>query len=522
MNTERHVWQALKERRVLSSLAILFTLSIGILIGTLISRGVRAAQQSKGTDAAQIEIPAPQQLSTVFSRISKETAPAVVNINTESTLRPTSGRPRGGGGQGPQSTDPFDLFDRFFNQGPFSIEPPDLKQRSLGSGVVVDPKGYILTNNHVVSRADKIKVKIQDDPKLYDAKVVGADPETDIAVIKIEADHPLKSVKIGNSNGLNVGDWVLAIGSPFGLEETVTAGIVSAKGRDIDSSRQFQKFIQTDAAINPGNSGGPLLNMAGEVIGINTAIATGTGSYAGVGFALPSNVATQVYNQIVRSGRVTRGSIGVSFQEDPEQNPVLLRSFGADHGVVINSVQPDGPASKAGLKQGDVIISVDGEPIRNGDDLVSKVAETPVGQSVSIKFMRDKKEQEAKVVIEDRAKVFADRLGTGEEEESTQAEGTDVKFGISIQNITPDVAGRLGITENIGVLITSVDTDSFAEDVGLLRGDVILQVNHQPVNKVDDVLRIQRSLKSGTDVVFLVQRTQLGQTVNQYLAGTLP
>src|SRR3989304_6245114 len=308
MNTERHVWQALKERRALSTLAILFTLSIGILIGTLISRGVRAAQQSKGTDAAQIEIPAPQQLSTVFSRISKETAPAVVNINTESTLRPTSGRPRGGGGgQGPQSTDPFDLFDRFFNQSPFSNEPPDLKQRSLGSGVVVDPKGYILTNSHVVSRADKIKVKIQDDPKLYDAKVVGADSETDIAVIKIEADHPLKAVKVGNSNGLNVGDWVLAIGSPFGLEETVTAGIVSAKGRDLGS--QFQRFIQTDAAINPGNSGGPLVSMTGEVIGINTAIATGTGSYAGVGFALPSNVATQVYNQIVRSGRVTRGSL---------------------------------------------------------------------------------------------------------------------------------------------------------------------------------------------------------------------
>ncbi|MBI3933054.1 MAG: trypsin-like peptidase domain-containing protein, partial [Acidobacteria bacterium] len=285
MNTERQVWRTLKERRALSSLAILFTLSIGILIGTLISRGVRAAQQTKGTDAQQIEIPAPVQLSTIFSTISKEVAPAVVNINTESTMRPTSGRQRGGEGQGPQSTDPFDLFDRFFNQGPFSMEPPDLKQRSLGSGIVVDPKGYIITNNHVVSRADRIKVKILDDPKLYDARIVGADSETDIAVIKIEADRPLKAVKIGNSNGLNVGDWVLAIGSPFGLEETVTAGIISAKGRDIDSSRQFQKFIQTDAAINPGNSGGPLLNMAGEVIGVNTAIATGTGSYAGVGFA---------------------------------------------------------------------------------------------------------------------------------------------------------------------------------------------------------------------------------------------
>ena len=521
MNTERQVWRTLKERRALSSLAILCTLSIGILIGTLVSRGVRAAQESKGTDAQQIEIPAPVQLSTIFSKISEEVAPSVVNINTESTRRPTSGRQRGGE-QGPQSTDPFDLFDRFFNQGPFRIEPPDLKQRSLGSGVIIDPKGYILTNNHVVNRADKIKVKILDNPKLYDAKVIGADSETDIAVIKIEADHPLKAVKVGNSNGLNVGDWVLAIGSPFGLEETVTAGIVSAKGRDIDSSRQFQKFIQTDAAINPGNSGGPLLNMAGEVIGINTAIATGTGSYAGVGFALPSNVASQVYNQIVKSGKVTRGSIGISFTEDPEQISVLLRSFGADYGIVIQSVQPDGPAAKAGLQQGDVIIGVDGTQIKNGENLVSKVAETPVGTSVTIKFIRDKKEQEAQIVIEDRAVVFADRLGGAEEEATAPAESTDVKFGISIQNITSDVAGRLGIGQDKGVLVTSVDTDSFAEEIGILRGDVILQVNQQPVNKVDDVLRIQRTLQSGDDVVFLVQRTQQGQSENRYLAGTLP
>ena len=521
MNTERQVWRTLKERRALSTLAILFTLAIGIMIGTLVSRGVRAAQESKGTDAQQIEIPAPVQLSTIFSKISQEVAPSVVNINTESTRRATSGR-QGGEEQGPPGTDPFDLFDRFFNQGPFSAEPPELRQRSLGSGVIVDPKGYILTNNHVVSRADKIKVRIQDDPKLYDAKVVGADSETDIAVIKIEADHPLKAVKVGNSNGLNVGDWVLAIGSPFGLEETVTAGIVSAKGRDIDSSRQFQKFIQTDAAINPGNSGGPLLNMAGEVIGINTAIATGTGTYAGVGFALPSNVASQVYNQIVKSGKVTRGSIGISFTEDPEQIPVLLRSLGADFGVVISSVQPDGPASKAGLKQGDVIISVDGAEIRDGEDLVSTVADTAVGTSVRVKFIRDKQEQDTSVVIEDRAMVFADRLGDREAEDAAPAESTDVKFGISIQNITADLAGRLGITQDNGVLVTSIDTDSFAEEIGMLRGDVILQVNHQPVNKVDDVLRIQRTLKSGDDVVFLVQRTQQGLSANQYLAGTLP
>ena len=432
-------------------------------------------------------------------------------------MRPVSRR--GGQEPGPQGADPFDLFERFFNQGPFSMEPPDLKQRSLGSGMIVDPKGYILTNNHVVSRADKIKVKILDDPRLYDAKLIGADRDTDLAVIKIESDKPLQTVKIGNSNGLNVGDWVLAIGSPFGLEETVTAGIVSAKGRDIGSG-QFQKFVQTDAAINPGNSGGPLVNMAGEVIGVNTAIATGTGSYAGVGFALPSNLASQVYNQIVKSGKVVRGSIGISFQ--PEQSPVLLRTFGTDHGVIVTSVQADGPAAKAGLKQGDVIIAVDGEQIKDGDALVAKVSATPVGQSVSIRFLRDKKEQDVKVEIADRSRVFADQLGMSEEEESTEQGGTDAKFGISIQNITPEVAGRLGLSENKGVLVTSVDPDSFADEIGLQRGDVIMQVNHQIVSKVDDVLRIQRNLKSGADVVFLVQRNQMGHSASMYLAGTLP
>jgi serine protease Do len=516
MNMQGQVWRSLRERRALSTVVVVLTLSLGILIGTLISRGVRAAQQQgKASDAQQIELPAPVQLSTVFTKISKELAPAVVNINTESTMRSRT-RQR----TTPEGTDPFDLFERFFNQGPLGIDPPEMRQRSLGSGILIDAKGYILTNNHVVSRADKIKVKLLNDSKLYDAKVVGSDSETDLAVIKIEADHALPVAKIGNSDGLNVGDWVLAIGSPFGLEETVTAGIVSAKGRDITPDRQFQRFIQTDAAINPGNSGGPLVNMAGEVIGINTAIATGTGSYAGVGFALPSNVATQVYNQIAKTGKVTRGSIGITFQS--ELNPLVLQSFGTDHGVVITSVQPDGPAAKAGLRQGDVIVSMESAPVKDGEDLVAKVAAAPVGRPVSIRYLRDKKEQEAKVEIGDRSVVFAERLGADEEAESAEATGTDVKFGISIQNVTADVAGRLGISEGKGVLVTSVDPDSFAEEIGLERGDVILQVNQQPVNKVEDVLRIQRSLASKTDVVFLIQRNQQGQPTSLYLAGTLP
>ncbi len=512
MKSETPVWRVMKERRALSAAAVLITLSIGILIGTLISQGVRAAQQqSGGTNAKQIELPSPVQLSTVFSKISREVAPSVVNISTESTMRPHRRR---------ESSDPSDLFERFFNFGPFGedAEPPDLKQRSLGSGVIVDPEGYILTNHHVVNRADKIKVKMLDDDKLYEAKVVGTDQETDMAVIKIDVDRPLPAASVGNSDGLTVGDWVLAIGSPFGLAETVTAGIVSAKGRDLGT--QFQRFVQTDAAINPGNSGGPLVSMAGEVIGINTAIATGTGSYAGVGFALPSNVALQIYNQIVASGKVTRGSIGVTFQG--EQSEVLLRTFGADHGVIITGVQPDGPADDAGLKQGDVLLALDGESIEDGDDLVAKVAATPVGKPMTVRYMRDRNESDTEIIIQDRSKVFADLLGTGDEEDASAVEETEAKFGISIQNLTSEIAGRLRLADKKGVLVTEVDPDSFASEVGIQRGDVIVSVNHQDVESVDDVLRIQRTLDSNTDVVFLIQRNQGGQTSSIYIAGTLP
>ena len=516
----RKILQTMQQRKAASTAAILLTLAIGILIGTLISRGVRAAQnQAKAPDAQALELPSPVQLSTVFNRISNEISPAVVNINTESTVQAQSRTPRR---RSPQAEpDQFEnFFDRFFDL-PFGQQQPELKQRSLGSGVIVDPNGYILTNDHVVSRAEKIKVKLHDDPKLYDARVVGADSETDLAVIKIDADHPLPAAKVGNSDGTGVGDWVLAIGSPFGLDETVTAGIISAKRRDLGAgSSSFQRFIQTDAAINPGNSGGPLVNMKGEVIGINTAIATGTGSYAGVGFALPSNVAVDVYNQLVKAGKVTRGSLGVTFQPDP--SPVLLRSFGAESGVVITGIQPNGPAEAAGLKQGDVIVSIDGKPVKNGDDLISVVAGAPVGEPVAVRYLRNKQEQQAQVTIGDRSKVFAALLNPAEGQEAPSAEGAEAKFGVSIQNITPEMASRLGIDGTQGVLVTSVETNSFAEEAGLQRGDVILQVNQQPVNRVDDVLRIQRGLQSRADVVFLVRRGQGNQSVTLYLAGTLP
>jgi len=287
-------WVRLKANRLAYTLTILATLAVGILIGTVISYGVKGQEGKKASDATPLTIPSPTQLSSQFSQIAKQLEPAVVNINTESTIK-TSPRRRHNNPNAPDEENPFDdFFDRFFG-GPGG-GGGSIRERSLGSGVVVDPKGYIVTNRHVVEKADRIRVKLQGDPPavLHDAKVIGTDQETDLAVIKIDVNHSLPIAKLGNSESMDVGDWVLAIGSPFGQQGSVTAGIVSAKGRNIVPNRQFQSFIQTDAAINPGNSGGPLVNMAGEVIGINTAILTDTNAYAGVGFALPSNTVVQV------------------------------------------------------------------------------------------------------------------------------------------------------------------------------------------------------------------------------------
>ena len=324
----RAIWVRLKTHRWVYSFSIVATLALGILIGTVVSSGVKGKEGQKPSDATPLSVPAPQQLSNAFSQIAKDLGPSVVNINTESTVK-TQRKRRGA--QTPDDDDSGggnsmdDFFNRFFGgQGGDGA----IRERSLGSGVIVDPKGYIVTNRHVVEKADRIRVRLQDDPPgvQHDAKVVGEDPETDLAVIKIDLERSAPSAKMGNSDSMEVGDWVLAIGSPFGQVGTVTAGIVSAKGRDIVPNRQFQTFIQTDAAINPGNSGGPLVNMNGEVIGINTAILSETNAYAGVGFSLPSNTVVQVYNQLIGpEHRVSRGSIGIMF--DSVENPAIARNL---------------------------------------------------------------------------------------------------------------------------------------------------------------------------------------------------
>jgi len=528
----RAMWMRLKAHGWAYMLSILATLTVGILIGTVISQSVKGKEGQK-SDATPLTLPSPQQMSNTFSQIAKQLEPSVVNINTESTIknvRRRRGGNQGGGDEEDGGGGMEDFFNHFFGapggQGPGGPGGPDggaIRERSLGSGVVVDSKGFILTNRHVVEKADRIRVRFQDDPPgvQHDAKVIGTDQETDLAVIKVDVDHPLPAAKMGNSDGAQVGDWVLAIGSPFGQAGTVTAGIVSAKGRDIVPGRQFQTFIQTDAAINPGNSGGPLVNMNGEIIGINTAILSETNAYAGIGFALPSKTVVEVYNQLTGpEHKVSRGSIGIMF--DAVENPAIARVYGSGSGVTVSSVVPGSPADQAGLKVGDTITTVDGKKVSKGSELVADIASRKPGSKVNLGFLRNGKQQETAVTIADRAKLFAARLGEDQdnEDENTPKQS---KFGITVRKVTPEMADRLDMAAGKGVIVQDVKPNSFAEDVNLARGDIILEINKQPVNSEEEFSKIESSLKSGQDVVFLVrQRGTSRQDGTIFLAGTLP
>jgi serine protease Do len=521
-------WLRLKTHGWVYSFSIAATLALGILIGTVVSYGVKGKEGQKASDATPLTIPSPKQLSNEFSQIAKQLGPSVVNINTESTIKNPHRRrgeqnrdddDSGGGGNGGMD----DFFNRFFGGQGGPNGDAAIRERSLGSGVIVDPKGYIVTNRHVVDKADRIRVRLQDDPPgvQHDAKVVGEDQETDLAVIKIDMDRSVPTAKLGNSDSMQVGDWVLAIGSPFGQVGTVTAGIVSAKGRDIVPGRQFQTFIQTDAAINPGNSGGPLVNMDGEVIGINTAILSETNAYAGVGFSLPSNTVAEVYNQLIGPDhRVVRGSIGIMF--DAVENPAITRVYGNGSGVAVSSVVPGSPADQAGLKVGDTITTVDGKKVTKGSELVADIASRRPGAKVQLEFLRNGKKQDTTVTIADRAKLFAARLNEDEggNDESTPKQD---KFGITIRKLTPEMAERLDVPAGKGVIVQDVKPGSFAEDINLGRGDVILEVNKQPVNSEEDFAKVASGLKSGQDVVFLVRpRGSTRQDGTIFVAGTLP
>ena len=524
-----------RNRKIMATFLVTLTLAIGILIGTVISGHTGAARPAVASDAAPLVIPDPVQLSNAFASIVSKVQPAVVNISTTQVIE--QGKPgsrpsqRNRGEMGPNDESPEqqqpdqqqpdqqpfqDFFNRFFDfpqQGPTA-------ERSLGSGVIVDKKGYILTNNHVVDQATKVQVSFDGDPTLYSAKVIGTDEETDLAVIKIDVGHDLPTAKLGNSDGVQVGDWALAIGNPFGfLQGSVTAGIISAKDRG-NVGQQFQRFLQTDAAINPGNSGGPLVHMAGQVIGINTAIITGSHGNEGVGFALPSNTAIGVYNQLVANGRVTRGSIGVSFTEAQGNNPIVLKELGAQYGIVLQRVEAGSPAEKAGLQSGDVITSVNGKPVHTGSDLVNPIASTPIGGQVHVTYVRDKKDHEATLTVADRTKLFPDRTASSANSDNGP---TPAEFGLRLEDLGTDRARRAGYENMKGVLVTEVDPASFAEDIGFVRGDVIAEVNHAAVGSVAEYRRTISGLKPGQDVLFKVlRRSGNDQFDTVFLAGAVP
>jgi len=509
----QELWSWIRHRKIFASLLVAVTLCVGIMIGSLLSGRAMATRAQAANGAELLVIPDAVNLSNAFSSISKSLGPAVVNISTTQVIEKPKSEEKTPKGEG----DPFqDFFDRFFDS---PQQGPDA-ERSLGSGVIVDKRGFILTNDHVIDQATKIEVGVDGDASHYSARVIGTDKDTDLAVIKIESDHDLPVAKLGNSDGVEVGDWVLAFGSPFGLNSTVTAGIISAKDRST-VGHQFQRFIQTDAAINPGNSGGPLVSIAGEVIGINTAIYTGSRGFEGVGFALPSNTAIAVYNQLITSGKVVRGSIGVTFQEENSNNPILMRELGAPYGIVVEKVEPGSPADKIGLQAGDVITSVAGKPVHTGADLVNPIAQTPIGQSVQLSYVHNKESKDATVTVADRSKLFPQSAESDDDQMNQTPEAS--QFGLHVEDLTADLAHKLGMGKLTGAVVTQVDPASFAEDVGFARGDAIVEINHVAVNSLADYRTEMAKLKPGADVLFkIARRSETDSTLTLFLAGSVP
>jgi serine protease Do len=538
-------FKVMRQQKLLSLSLLLVTLAIGIVIGTLVNTGVHAARgQGAAPDASPLVVPNAVQLGNEFTKLAKKLEPSVVYITADYTPKaaenPHSGEQeeaQPGEGDGKGDGEGLDLFKKFFRNGPSSgdLPPRAFKQEQSGTGFVVDKNGYIITNHHVINKVDHIKVKLHgDDTTEYRARVVGIDVETDLAVIKIDPRSPLVPVNIGNSDAVQVGDWAVAIGSTFGLEASVTAGIVSALGRDIGGALQLQRFIQTDAAINPGNSGGPLLNIRGEVIGVNTMIATQSGGYQGIGFALPMNMVARVYNDIIRTGRVTRGSIGIEWSK-ADDKPELFKALGTSSGVLISKVQKGGPADKAGLKADDIIIAMGGKPVKNGDDLVSRVSETPVNSTINVTVDRDRKHMDFNLTVLDRAEVFKDRPEFAELHEpqpeiepAKPDQPSQYKFGIKLHALTDSERSSMVLDAKGGLLVQSVDVDSFAEDIGLMEKDVILSINREPVTSVEDVKKIQGTLKPGDAVAFHIMRPSAGgrgrapQWTTFFVSGALP
>jgi serine protease Do len=539
------LWNNLRKGRLTTTFTILATLSACALAGSVLTGHVNAKQAVNSSDAKPLTIPNPVTLSNGFSAIAKQVGPAVVNINTETLPKesnrangmqgPAGRNPGGQGDQGDQGQGDQglpDIFKHFFGM-PGGGQEDQGPSHALGSGFIVDPRGYIITNYHVVDGADRIHVKLStdsDDPTEpgRPATVVGFDKETDIAVIKIQANTPLPTVKLGNSDGAQVGDWVLAIGEPFGLSETVSAGIISAENRSIPEGgdangialNEFQKFIQTDAAINPGNSGGPLVDMAGQVIGMNTAIFTQSAGNEGIGFAMPSNIIIGVYNQLIGPDhKVVRGSIGVQFQAATSSAVGRVYGF-ANGGVRVGEVIPGGPAAKAGMLTNDVIVSVDGHPIKNGDDLIAIVSNKHPGSTVSLGIIRADKHLTVACGITDRTKLYANQGNADDDSnEPGSSDAGQTKFGITVQALPQQLQSHLHTAG--GVMITGVKPGSFGDSIGLGQNAVIVEINRKPVTDVASYNAIASQLKSGDDVVFAVLNPQRPNAGTTLVGGTL-
>jgi len=474
------------EQKKSFKLILIALLMAGAMVGFGygLSSAVKSSDLLASTGSTVSESP---MVPANFTDLAEKVRPGVVNIQVVKKVKNVDFGFRNFG-------NPFgdkNPFGDFF--GPFSEgnPPRGFEQRGVGSGFIMSQEGHILTNNHVVEDADQIKVKLANG-KEYDGKVVGRDPKTDLALIRIEKASDLHPLKLGNSEDLKVGSWVVAVGSPFGLEQTVTAGIVSAKGRVIGSG-PYDNFIQTDASINPGNSGGPLINMKGEVVGINTAIIA---SGNGIGFAIPINMAKEIAPQLQEKGHVTRGWLGVSIQE---VTPELAKSFGLKEkkGALVGQVVSGSPAEKAGIEQGDVILEFDGKEVADSKDLPRIVASTPVGKGVTVKLSRNGK------LVDRQVKV-------GELEEKTEIAKTPThrSLGITVQNLTPEIAKGLGLKKETGVVVTQVEPGSPASNAGIQSGDVIGEVNRKLVKNVEDFIQKVEKAKDQDNVLLLIQRGQ--------------
>jgi serine protease Do len=439
------------------------------------------------------------EFSAAFESASSRISPSVVPIFAEQVVAVNN-----------QFGAPDDQFKEFFGEDFFKRffgnQNPNQKEtvHSLGSGVIVTSDGYILTNNHVVQGSSKLTV-VLNDKKKYTAKVVGADPQTDVAVIKIDANN-LPAAALGNSDRLKIGQWVIAVGNPFQLMHTVTAGIISAQGRSSVGLAEYEDFIQTDAAINPGNSGGALSDLDGRVIGINTAISSPSGGSVGIGFAIPINMAKKVMDELINKGTISRGYLALVPQDITEDLAKALKLKNTE-GVIVSNVQKDGPADKAGIKTGDIILKYNGEQINSSVQLRNLVAETNPGSKASIVILRNNDQKELNVKIGERPKeVAANDQNNNNNDNNSQGSYSSDRLGVAVQNITPDIASQLHYDGKGGVVVTGVQSGSAAEEAGLNTGDVIRQVNKQDISSSKDFENDISKVKKGDPIALLVQR----------------